>query len=104
MNQEIKAKWIYALLSGEYQQGQQFLKLHGKFCCLGVLCDIHSKETGNEWVEHCYFKYGSSLPEIVMSWSGLEQNIPIVNEKSLAELNDSGSTFLEIANLIEKKL
>lgn len=38
---EIKAKWIDALRSGQYEQGQRALKTpDGKFCCLGVLCDI----------------------------------------------------------------
>jgi hypothetical protein len=43
-----------------------------------------------------------------MSWSGLKKAIPIVNvdkiKKDLAELNDSGSTFLKIADLIEEQL
>jgi hypothetical protein len=108
MKQEIKDKWVAALRSEEYEQGKHHLKNDDKFCCLGVLCDIHSKETGTEWVKHNYLKHGAYLPKIVMSWSGLKKAIPIVNvdkiKKDLAELNDSGSTFLKIADLIEEQL
>jgi len=44
MNLEIKEKWLKALRSGEYKQGNAFLNSNGKFCCLGVLTDIYIKE------------------------------------------------------------
>jgi hypothetical protein len=48
MNPEIKAQWIAALRSGDYQQGRATLakayaeegKIVTKYCCLGVLCDV----------------------------------------------------------------
>lgn len=40
MNPELKAKWVEALRSGEYQQGVMYLKRDGCFCCLGVLCEV----------------------------------------------------------------
>ncbi len=55
MNQRIKEMWVKALKSDEYIQGQGALRkvMDGitGHCCLGVLCDIHSKETGGVWVE-----------------------------------------------------
>lgn len=51
MNKEIKEKWLAALRSGQYVQGQNHLHSledgQHKFCCLGVLCDI----MGEEWAE-----------------------------------------------------
>jgi hypothetical protein len=47
MTPELKAKWLAALRSGKYQQGEGALNKDGKFCCLGVLCDV----AGYEWFE-----------------------------------------------------
>ena len=44
MNQELKAKWVAALRSGKYTQGQGYLHrvIDGqeRFCCFGVACDL----------------------------------------------------------------
>lgn len=40
MNPEIKKQWLKGLESGEYEQGENALRIGGEFCCLGVLCDI----------------------------------------------------------------
>ena len=40
MTPELKTKWIEALRSGKYEQGKHYLKVNGKFCCLGVLCEV----------------------------------------------------------------
>lgn len=51
MNQEIKTKWLEALASGKYSKGKRTLKYtfsegQTKYCCLGVLCELHSEITG----------------------------------------------------------
>jgi hypothetical protein len=111
MKQEIKDKWVAALLSGEYQQGHYNLKQNNKFCCLGVLCDIHSKETGTEWFENTYLNNIEDLPQDIIDWSGLEFTDPSVYcdkfklVKKLSFLNDVYElTFLQIADLIEAQL
>lgn len=41
MNAKMKAKWLKALRSGKYQQGDKALRTKDqRHCCLGVLCDI----------------------------------------------------------------
>lgn len=35
-----RARLVFALLSGEYQQGRGGLRNHRGYCCLGVACDI----------------------------------------------------------------
>lgn len=119
MNQEIKKKWTEALRSGNYQQGRNVLNRNGKFCCLGVLCDLHSKETSNQWEDRLlqtdllptmmYLDNACYLPDKVVNWAGLQQlmgNSMIVDNqlRDLDDLNDQGYSFEQIADLIEAQL
>lgn len=111
MNSEIKAAWIAALRSGKYKQGR--LKLHhskdNSYCCLGVLCDLFLKQRGivNMEVADLETENGDSLPNNeVVEWAELDvrdPKIPLEGE-SLSSLNDNGSSFTQIAYLIEKYL
>ena len=118
MNTQIKQQWVTALRSGEYTQARWNLQTEQGFCCLGVLCDLYAKETGTEWevstteddepFTYYYFDdHSNHLPEYVMKWADLESTSPSVKFaegqlKELAILNDQGSTFEEIAQLIEE--
>ena len=112
MNPQIKQKWVSALRSGEYQQTKGFLRKEGGFCCLGVLCDLYGKENNVEWdLTHNGYEFQnkqSYLPSSVVEWSGIEgHNSYVGGETNLpffSGLNDSGSTFNEIADLIEEHL
>ncbi len=107
MNQDIKQRWVAALRSGEYLQGRNALRQDGAFCCLGVLCDLHAKETGNAWtgLENHYFGASGALPPEVRDWAGLSRGNPEMGKgKSLAGINDSGVSFSHIADLIEAQL
>jgi len=115
MKQEIKDKWVAALRSGEYKQGKNRLRTDDTYCCLGVLCAVYSKETGNgNWglIDGTFIdgeQIGMGVPPMsIVNWA--EFNTPNPNpripskERSLAELNDKGFSFNEIADLIEKEL
>ena len=119
MKEDIKAKWLTALRDGSYTQGKFTLEEGGNFCCLGVLCDLHSKESGGEWLNRnafperkaTYLGKADVLPVEVMEWAGLNHQDPQVNFEENSELydtvsmlNDSGKTFSEIADIIEKDL
>ena len=128
MNPEVKAKWLEALRSGRYRQSRYRLRsLDNSFCCLGVLCDIYTKEVGGSWkydkdhFSDAYEMIGgngdypvtSELPGCVSNWAGVEGCNPQVHDSkkkiitinsTLAELNDEGKTFNEIADIIEKHL
>jgi hypothetical protein len=115
MNPQIKQKWVSALRSGEYQQTQRRLHDENGFCCLGVLCDLYLKENQLEWEPSTHynnvyvFQYMATvLPLSVMEWVGVGEGNPYVYVNggpfTLAELNDRGSTFNEIADVIEKQL
>jgi len=124
MKPEIKKLWVEALLSGEYQQGVNTLKTNdGKFCCLGVLCDLHAKQTGTEWAENKlsenkfnYFGSSCTLPTEVYTWAGVKSGPEVRKNGSvyqLAILNDGHNSndlkverhdFKQIAELIEQQL
>lgn len=116
MNPEVKAAWVAALRSGKYQQGKNYLALEGKFCCLGVLCELALKhgiitthfnsENGTGYYEGKH----SSLPNSVSAWLGVDKEIESVmvfdedgDEQDVINLNDSkGYTFAMIADAIER--
>jgi hypothetical protein len=129
MNPDIKNEWVTRLRSGEYKQGTGALNRGGSYCCLGVLCEIGvekgilSKEyagPGARYMDEYEFtaldnEYDASselLPEAAREWAGLEDSNPYVSYlddddemyNGLAEVNDNGLTFAEIADLIEDQL
>lgn len=94
MKKQHAKKWIKALRSGEYKQAQGFLEHKGHFCCLGVLDNLYPKMNlsgGHEGYLDNFFKIGLN------SSSGYL----IESHWSLAELNDNGYTFDEIADVIQ---
>lgn len=46
---ERQLDWIARLRSGRYKQGIGYLREKGKFCCLGVGCDVLADEGLGEW-------------------------------------------------------
>jgi len=115
MNPKIKKMWVKALRSGEYGQGQKRLLTIEKsgehsFCCLGVLCDLHSRETGEKWNIRndlfdgkvgAYEDYETMPGEGVDSWAGLDTEAQDI----LASMNDDRRlSFKQIANWIQNNL
>ncbi len=105
----VKKMWVDALRSGAYTQGRHQLKTYDGYCCLGVLCDLHSKQTSRgKWDDNKYDTSEDSstnvLPGSVACWAGLETFNPKINEKTLSAYNDTGKSFNEIADLIEANL
>lgn len=112
MNREIKAKWIEALRSGKYEQGKSQLRtLNDKYCCLGILCTLRTDGEWKQWCEPdedglaeigCWEFKGNS--EWLDGSYLLEIGMTSEEESALADMNDSGKTFAEIADYIEKNL
>lgn len=118
-------KWVKALRSGKYKQGQGLLKQTTEqnktsHCCLGVLCEIYNEEmrknkkkTLSEKVNnglHEFNKQFEHLPKPVQKWADLFGQIGEFTDVdrgiylgSLADMNDGGYSFKEIAKTIEKK-
>jgi len=107
MNHAIAKQWVAALKSGQYKQTMGALRNGDSFCCLGVLCNLHAiahPEIARKEVDRAMY-LGSTgvLPLLVHRWSGMFTATGRIssNYSSLADLNDHGSTFDEIAAVIE---
>lgn len=128
MNQEIKQKWLEALRSGEYKQGQSALRENDRFCCLGVLCNLHAEAhpefAAKQKNSSEYDGQLGHLPVSVQKWSGLTSSDGHIEElpfrvrasaatgderevfrrgsfTSLTSMNDEGCNFRQIADVIE---
>ena len=131
---EVKQMWTTALRSGEFKQTRATLRDgNGGMCCLGVLCELHRRATGDElaelWESDCVYGDESYTPPLsVHEWAltsspdasypigGLQFRERVTEDPSdrtdaglrrsllLSEANDNGSTFNEIANAIDKYL
>jgi hypothetical protein len=120
MNPEIKKDWLAALRSGQYVQGKDYLHtIDNKFCCVGVLADIlHKKGLIPEPVldidnsdTFAYCGHPTMLPKKILIGLGVfDEDTPayiggnLFCLTDLAERNDRGETFEEIAEVIEKTL
>lgn len=110
IDQETKDKWIAALRSGEYKQGNSRLRyddeLGSSFCCLGVLCEVMGKEVhrsrlGTEgylfsWSGGGVRKCTAELPSVII---GLD-----VQRKLMAQNDDLYWSFSKIADWIEENI
>lgn len=95
-------QWVAALRSGEYQQGTGRLRYKGRYCCLGVACNLYDPDG---WEGDVYAGISERLPDHVMTALGLRMSSGQCSREgvntSLVDLNDSGLTFAEIADVIE---
>lgn len=93
MNKKDKKKWVKALRSGEYRQGQgQLINITSagnvNYCCLGVACSIgitKPLKSGEEVVKKSF--------------------LSLVDQRQLVVMNDEQRmSFKQIADYIEKNL
>lgn len=131
LDPDIKAKWLTALRSGDYKQGQNYLhytetydgQKADYYCCLGVLCDIAVKEgvveveeQSDDGVVRWAYDWSGTMPtSVVAKWAyatdslNVDRNawlVPVSDRLcSLSELNDDrGFSFAQIADVIERNL
>lgn len=122
MNERIGRLWIDALRSGKYEQGFGALNRNGKFCCLGVLCEVaiaegiklevgnrsHPSDDATEFVY--YDGRNAALPIAVREWAEMYSEIGIIDlsvepKQILVVINDSRNVdFNEIADVIERNI
>ena len=129
MKKDIATRWIKALRSGKYKQGNGTLcevtNKSTKHCCLGVLTDMYQQECKRKKKKALTFKriyddgdgcivaYGSTretdvLPVAVKKWAGMRSRngdleTDIYCGMDLVSMNDDGDSFKKIASVIEKK-
>lgn len=112
MNKDIADKWVAALRSGEFAQGDNRLRgtAADDYCCLGVLSELAAREGivtrtafGPAWM---YGNTSSFLPYSVRMWAGMADDMGGFGsgpDDNLVFLNDNGSPFTYIADVIEQK-
>lgn len=117
MNRAALTTWVQALRSGSYEQGRgRLASQDGKFCCLGVLCEVAVEDglaitkmlsAGNTIR---YDRAADYPPLSVIAWLDVDGLLdPVIpyfegtggNLLTLDYLNDHGFTFDQIADLIE---
>lgn len=107
MNPQVAQLWVEALRSGRYEQTRGRMRCEDKFCCMGVLCDVHAGQTGNTWHNDYYLDDACLPPPAVLQWAGLKTDRGMVDgeEFSLTGMNDSMCySFAEIADFIERNV
>lgn len=113
MDAKVKGKWLAALRSGKYRQGQSALaqrdsSKHVRYCCLGVLCEItpEAVRDASALSDLNYsYTYGSDSSDAYLPGSlRNDVNITPKQQYALARMNDDGVSFSEIADWIEERL
>lgn len=95
MDESIKAQWVSALRSGEYEQGKSYLCADGKYCCLGVL--VHTQDPDSPMLDDRRSNYIWVIEADTFQLSRSTQ-------LKLSHMNDHGKSFEEIADHIEANL
>lgn len=105
MDKRLKKQWLDALRSDDYEQGTgDFIqketeystdngepeKVEVGYCCLGVLADVVGFPDG-------FINNNALLPPAYCDFLGLPTDV----QEDVAEMNDEGHTFEEIADYLE---
>lgn len=107
MNPDVKNRWVEALRSGKYKQGQGVLRsATDRYCCLGVLSEVEGRLLRRRsdtdeieiWTDNG--KSGCFLEESY--WAAIGGSNPW--QIRLSDMNDSGESFYQIADYIEQNL
>lgn len=116
LNRENIRLWVDALRSGDFVQGKGSLAQDGKYCCLGVACEVALRngvqmDVKRDTSVYYYDQHSVHLPPAVMEWLGITAMSPMVDyvnrtglpqREFLTELNDLlGMPFAGIADAIE---
>ena len=98
---EVYRLWIDALGSDRYSHTGGQLTKDGRFCCLGVLCDLAARDGGPEWDGRDYMGCSRILPDVICAFMGLHPH----DVGRLITLNDSSSdNFPIVASHIENNI
>jgi hypothetical protein len=92
-------KWVEALESGAFKQGQGGLAVERgdgsrEYCCLGVACRLAIQDSD----DIIFDRKAGYLPRRVQKWLSVDDSNPTIGNHYAAELNDEhGLSFAEIA-------
>ena len=93
----IQKQWTAALRSGEYPQGRSYMVCNGKYCCLGVAARCFELDHDRFYLTNkSWEKLGLRDSDGAFAYT------PELTYGSLAQMNDKGISFAEIADFIEQ--
>jgi hypothetical protein len=107
----LRRAWLKDLMSGQFKQTKDMLYNRGRYCCLGVACKTYERVTG----EKLGFKRGEVLADSVFTGGSAVRDAfgfgdacggsVVIDDKaqSLAQHNDAGVKFQDIAKAMAKK-
>lgn len=129
MKPEIHTAWIADLRSGQHEQARTILRDGTGFCCLGRLTELYiAANPGKMQFRHDLYSWAhldggtaterKKTPMPVVAWAGLQSVLGDIDNDdipngpsdpngdgdevdSLADLNDAGLSFPQIADVIE---
>lgn len=107
---EIVKEWCAELRSGRWEQRRGHLgrsNSNGR-CCLGVLCELAVRHgaiapPASRGGILIYDGIGTTLPWRVAEWARVPSSEGVYGSTSLMSLNDGGTSFREIADIIESR-
>lgn len=98
-------KWIKALRSGKYKQAQRTLRRRkgsgACYCCLGVACEIYLH---GKWDGEVYLLAGAGSLHVLGDNLRRSYGMAAGEQRELAIINDTGASFEQIADIIEKSI
>lgn len=111
-NRENIALWVQALRSGEFEQGTEWLNRDGKFCCLGVACEVaigNGVELSTETDRGAAVHYSNGLhsptakvlPTRVREWLGLAPGSTDPYVRTARELHDPQYGTIPAGNSVQ---
>lgn len=113
INPEFKQRWLTALRSGKYAQGQRALRQHGtltgatSYCCLGVALDVKDatqwKPSDSSSWQDDWNGCRSAIANNLLA-KAIDEALEETTVQILARFNDRGDTFANIAEWIESHL
>lgn len=95
------SRWLEALENGNYDQCVGALRsTKGSFCVFGVLCDVINPDLWTKFKTfYVWDRQAGMPPASVLRLVGLT----LTQAAQIAQANDDGCTFAELAKMIEAK-
>lgn len=97
---KFKARWLEALRSGKYEQTIGTLHYKSRYCCLGVACKIQGYS--DDLIDNACLPF--QIKDEIRKVPKLLKTPGNRSVAKVADMNDDGKSFEQIADWIEQNL
>ena len=107
MNERAKTLWLEALRSGEYRQcSGSLVDQDGAMCVMGVLNAVYFKDVPDAPGIKSWEEKRHTDPLAMQRWAGLGNWLQelALSGKWPMTINDAGTSFSELADMIEEQV